>query len=106
MVYSNEITQIIPDPAYKNDYWRAKHHYKETHMHNPPLRKNRDFKAVPFGTFRGMPNYKHAEPFLLLKSLKDMQYETHNHPIRWLKSFVFGAMFGGVVGYGVYGVKP
>ena len=63
MVYANTIKQDITDPAYGNEMFRVRHGYKEAHVHDPPYRRNRDFKPVNYGTFRGMPNYKHAEPF-------------------------------------------
>lgn len=86
--------------------FRARHHFKEEHVHDPPYRKNRDFKAVNYGSFKGMPNYKHAEPFQLLKSLKDLSYEEHNHPIKWAKMFLKGAIMGGFLGYSWFLIKP
>eukprot|EP00349_Pseudokeronopsis_sp_Brazil_P006188 CAMPEP_0202960460 /NCGR_PEP_ID=MMETSP1396-20130829/4607_1 /ASSEMBLY_ACC=CAM_ASM_000872 /TAXON_ID= /ORGANISM="Pseudokeronopsis sp., Strain Brazil" /LENGTH=271 /DNA_ID=CAMNT_0049679693 /DNA_START=6 /DNA_END=821 /DNA_ORIENTATION=+ len=86
MVYENSRRQRIIDPNYQNEVFRARHHYKEELVHDPPQRKNRDFKAVPYGSFRGMLNFKHAEPFLMLKSLKDIYREEHHHPIKWASS--------------------
>ena len=85
MVYHNSRVQTISDPAYENETFRARHGYKEGHVHDPPFRRNRDFKAVPYGTFRGMPNFRHAEPYALLKNMKDLAYEEHNHPIKWAR---------------------
>jgi hypothetical protein len=102
----NVIHHNVANPAMANDVWRSRHGFKETHVHNPPYRKNRDFKAVPFGTFRGMPNYKHSEPFLLMKNLKDLQHEDHHHPTRWAKAFLFGAIVGASMGYAFFVVKP
>jgi hypothetical protein len=65
----------VPDPDYGNEVFRARHGYKETEVHDPPYRRNLDFKPVGFGTFRGMPNFKHAEPYDLLKNLKDLKTE-------------------------------
>jgi hypothetical protein len=53
-----------------------------------------------------MPNSKHAEPFCLLKNLKDLPYEHHNHPIVWAKTFLFGAFAGAILGYGWFVLKP
>jgi hypothetical protein len=105
-MFDNTIKQNIPDPAYGNEVWRARHHYKEEHVHDPPLRRNRDFKPVGFGTFRGMPNFKHAEPFALLKNLKDLPNEHHNHPIKWAKAFLFGGFAGAVFGYSWFIFRP
>lgn len=94
MVYSNTIRQHVIDPAYKNEHFRAKSHYKEAHTHDPPLRRNKDFKPVLYGSFRGILNFKTAEPFQILKNLKDLKNEHHQKPIKWLKTFIFGAAFG------------
>ena len=91
MVYANNRKYIAPDPAYDNDVWRARHGYKELDVHDPPYRRNRDFRPVPFGSFKGMPNFKHAEPWCLLKNLKDIPNENHNFFIRWTKAFLYGA---------------
>ena len=106
MVYENSRVQVLSDPAYENEVFRARSHYKETHVHDPPGRRSRDFKPVPFGTFKGMPNYKHAEPFCLLKNLKDLPEERHSHPIKWTKAFLFGALAGGMIGYSWFVFKP
>lgn len=31
MVFDNTVKYQVPDPAYRNEVWRAKHHYKEEH---------------------------------------------------------------------------
>jgi hypothetical protein len=72
MVFETSVKQPIVDSAYKNEVFRARKHYKEEHVHDPPLRRNRDFKPVNYGSFRGMLNFKHAEPFASLKNLKDL----------------------------------
>jgi hypothetical protein len=76
------------------------------HTHNPPLRRNRDFRPVPYGSLKGMPNFKHSEPFCLLKNLSDMKDEHHHHPIKWFKAFVFGGLVGGMTGYAYFLMKP
>jgi len=45
-----------------------------------------------------MPNYRHAEPFALLKNMKDFSNEREHLPTRWFKAFLFGAFTG--VGFG------
>jgi hypothetical protein len=86
--------------------FRAKYGYKEVHQHNPPERRNRDFKPVNYGSFRGMLNFKNAEPWSLLKNLKDLKNEHHNHPIKWTKMFLFGASVGSVLGTIWFCMKP
>lgn len=106
MVYENVIHHHAADPSYGNETWRSKHGYKELETHDPPLRRNRDFKPVGYGTFRGMPNYKHGEAFALLKNVKDLLHEEHNHPIKWAKKILFGAIAGGILGYSWFLFKP
>ena len=96
----------ISDKRYENEMWRTKHGYKEIHQHNAPLRRNRDFKPVPWGAAVGMPNYRHSEPFLMLKNLTDLQHEQHQHPIRWAKQFSFGALVGLSIGQLLGAVMP
>jgi len=69
MATKDTMRQPCPDPAYANETWRAKHHFKELDMYIPPVRRNRDFKATPYGAAVGMPNYRHATPYLLLKHM-------------------------------------
>ena len=78
--------------------WRAQHHFKEEHQHDAPYRRSRDFKPVPWGAARGMPNYRHSEPWLNMKNLITLKEEHHHHPIMWMKKFAFGAFTGGVLG--------
>ena len=99
MVFHNTITSYNGDPSYDNEMFRSRHGYKERHQHDPPFRRNRDFKPVPYGTFRGMPNYRHTEPYCLLKNMKDISREDHHHPIKWTKSVLKGGVFGGLFGY-------
>lgn len=106
MLVDNSKKQHVPDPAYSNEFWRARHHFKEEHLHDPPARKNRDFKPVGFGSFRGMPNFKHAEPFAILKNLKDLPHEHHHHPIKWIKAFLFGGAAGVFFGYAWFIFRP
>ena len=99
MVYHNAVATSITNPAYENETFRAKHGYKEAHQHDPAYRRNRDFKPVPYGSFRGMPNYKHSEPYCLLKNMRDFAHEEHHHPIKWIKTSLKGGLFGSVFGY-------
>ena len=94
MATRDNVVYRIPDPRYGDETWRAKHHFKEEHQHNPPLRRNRDFKPVPWGTARGMPNYRHSEPWLNMKNLYTLMDESHHHPTKWAKKATFGAIFG------------
>ena len=106
MVFDNTVKQHIIDSAYKNEHFRAKNHYKEEHFHDAPMRRNRDFKPVNYGSFRGILSYKRAEPFESLKNLKDLKNEHHNHGIKWAKVFMFGAGVGAVVGYSWFVIRP
>lgn len=98
MVYENVVHQPMAG-GYENEHFRAAHGYKDAHMHDPPQRRNRDFRPVSYGTFRGMPNYRHSEPFCLLKNMKDFANEEHNIGVRMSKSFLKGGFVGSVLGY-------
>ena len=63
MVFHNYVRLPGVTSAYEDEAWRAKHGYKEVKQHDAPYRRNRDFKAVPYGNFIGMPNYRHSEPW-------------------------------------------
>lgn len=106
MVYENVRRMQVSDSNYENEVFRAKHHYKELHQHDPPYRRNRDFKPVGYGSFKGMPNYKHSEPWALMKNAKDLLHEEHHHPIKWIKKFLAGAYAGVVFGYAWFLFKP
>lgn len=98
MVYQNTIKYHVSDPAYDDETWRHKHGYRETHQHDAPFRRSRDFKPVPYGTFGGMPNYRHAEAFCQLKNAKDLITESHHFPTVWAKQFLSGATAGVTIG--------
>jgi len=106
MVYTNTIVQPITDAAYSDPVWRAKHGYKEEHQHDNPMRRNRDFKAMPYGTAAGMPNYRHAEPFCQLKNIKDLKNEQHNFMFKYIRTFIFGATVGFVYGAAWTFIRP
>jgi hypothetical protein len=97
MVYHNTITSSV-DPNYSNEMFRSRHHFKELHQHDPPFRRNRDFKPMTYGAYIGIPNFRHSEPYSMLKNIKDLANEEHNHPIKWTKSFLQGALVGGIGG--------
>lgn len=98
MVFSNAIKQEVSDGDYGNDVWRQRHGYKETHTPDHPFRRNRDFKPVPYGSAKGPLNFRHSEPYCLLKNMKDLYQEDHNIGIRWFKQFFKGAAVGGLLG--------
>ncbi len=106
MVYNNTVKYDTPDPAYEDETWRSTHGFKELHQHDAPIRRNRDFKPVPYGAFFGMPNYRHAEPFMALKNIKDFANEHHHFPTVWAKTFLFGAFAGTILGQGYFFIKP
>mgnify|MGYP006889576288 CR=1 FL=1 len=106
MVYHNTVRYSIPDPNYADETWRARHHFKEEHQHDAPLRRNRDFKPVPWGAARGMPNYRHSEPWLMMKNLMTFEHEHHHHPTKWIKKFIFGATAGLLFGQLYFVMAP
>jgi len=106
MVFSDTVQQKVSDPDYANEVFRARYGYKEEHVHAPPYRRNRDFKPVNYGSFRGILNFKHSEPFALLKNLSSLQYEQHHHLIKWFKVFLFGAFSGALLGYSWFIFRP
>lgn len=72
----------------------------------PPERRSRDFKPVNYGSFRGILNFKVAEPWSMLKNIHDLKHERHNHPIKWAKVFLFGAIAGSIGGTLWFMLKP
>lgn len=100
MVYHNHIVTEMA-PGYENPTFRARHGFKDPEAHDPPFRRNRDFKPVPYGSAKGILNYRHSEPFALLKNMKDLPRETHQKPIVYSKLFLKGALLGTYFG-GVY----
>ena len=99
MVYTNVLRNEVSDPNYENATFRARHGYKEEHAHDAPYRRNRDFKPVPYGSFKGILNYKHSEPFCLLKNMKDIPNEEHHILIAWGKAALKGGVVGAAFGY-------
>jgi len=97
-VYHNTVKYPIPDPRYRDETWRAQHHFKEEHQHDAPLRRSRDFKPVPWGHARGMPNYRHSEPWLNMKNFFGWSEEHHHHPTKWMKRAFFGGVSGFCIG--------
>ena len=106
MVYHNTVKYPVPDARYADETWRSMHHFKEVHQHDAPLRRSRDFKPVPWGTARGMPNYRHSEPWLNMKNLFTLKDEHHHHPTKWIKKFLFGAYTGFLVGQAWFFAAP
>ena len=97
MPYHNHI-EYRGAPGYENETFRARHGYKDSEAHDPPYRRNRDFKPVPYGSAKGILNYRHSEPFALMKNLKDLPRETHQKPLVYTKHFLKGALVGGTLG--------
>jgi len=95
----NYVAGFGGDPDYASPTFRARHGYKEAHQHDAPYRRSRDFKPVPYGSFKGMPNYRHSEPYAILKNMKDLAREDHQLGIVMIKSALKGAFIGGVFGY-------
>ena len=99
MVYHNKVTMHPANPDYGNETWRANKGYKEEHAHDAPYRRNRDFKPVGYGSYRGILNYRHSEPYCLLKNMKDLPREDHHWPTRYAKSIFKGMLIGGLSGF-------
>ena len=93
------VDDVDPNSVYANESMRARNHYKELHVHNAPPRKNKDFKPMLYGDFRGMLNFKLAEPWGHLRHLPDIFNEEHNFVIRLARR----AIEGGTVGF-AYGL--
>ena len=78
-MYSDTVTLPIHNKAgYGNEVARSRFGYKEEHFHSRPERRSRDFKPERFGSWIGMPNFKHSEPWAIVKNIKDFgNYENH-----------------------------
>ena len=46
-----------------------------------------------------MPNYRHSEPYCLLKNMKDLVHEENNIAIKFPKSALKGGLVGSIFGY-------
>ena len=53
---------------------------------------------MSYGHFRGMLNFRHSEPYMFLKNMKDLANEDHHHPIEWTKKAIKGAIAGAMLG--------
>jgi hypothetical protein len=54
---------------------------------------------VPYGSYKGILNFRHSEPYFLLKNMRDIVEEDHNIAIRWFKQAMKGGILGGYFGY-------
>ena len=97
-MYQNTVKQKASTPEYEDEHFRATHGYKELNCPDPAARRNRDFKPVPYGTYGGLPNYRHAEPFMQIKNFKDIIHEQDHLVIKYIKTGLFGAATGVVFG--------
>ena len=98
--------QTASDPNYDNETFRARHGYKELHVHNAPNRRSRDFKPMGYGALIGLPNFKNSEPFQLSKNMKDIWQENDSFGIKYFKTFLRGGIIGSVLGYSYFLVAP
>ena len=85
--------------TYQNEVYRHKYGFKELHVHNPPKRRNKDFKPVLYGDFIGMLNFKLSEPWALMRHAKDLLSESHHKPINLAKQFIKGFVVGSFLGF-------
>jgi len=97
MVFENHI-EYKGAAGFENEFFRARHGYKDAEAHDPPYRRSRDFKPVPYGSAKGILNYRHSEPFALLKNMRDLPRETHHFPITMSGHFLKGGLVGTVLG--------
>ena len=97
MVFENHIV-YRGAPGYENEYFRARHGFKDADAPDPPYRRSRDFKPVPYGSAKGILNYRHSEPWALMKNMKDIPNETHQLPIVLSGKFLKGGLAGAVLG--------
>jgi hypothetical protein len=104
--YYDSINKGVEDGNYNNPTFRARQHYKEEEVHDPPARRNNDFKPVHSWSAKGMCNYKHAEPFYLLKNLGQFAREENNPGIRWIKRFIEGGLTTSMLGFVFFLHKP
>ena len=51
------------------------------------------------GTYIGIPNFRHSEPYMFLKNIKDVMNEDHNIGISWSKTALSGFGWGCILGY-------
>jgi hypothetical protein len=99
MVFWTSVPQsTIWNTNLHNETYRSKYGYKEMEVHNPPPRRNKDFKPALYGDYLGMPNYKMSYPYSLLKLAKDLWYERHNFTIQYIKAFILGSFGGALFG--------
>ena len=99
MVFHNSLFNGPSDPNYGNETFRARHGYKEVAMHDAPYRRNRDFKPVNYGSWKGMLNYRHSEPYMHLKNMKDISRDDHHIVIKASKNALKGGLLGSIFGY-------
>lgn len=104
--YSDVQPQQIGQHSQSNPTYRAIHHFKEAEVHDPPPRRNNDFKPVHSWSAKGLPNYKHSEPFYLTKNMTQFIREEQGFMFRWTKRFLEGAFFGFVVGAFSHNLMP
>lgn len=55
---------------------------------------------------KGLPNYKHSEPFYLTKNMPQFLREENGFVFRWTKRFLEGGFYGTVLGAAWYVFKP
>jgi hypothetical protein len=106
MVFYTAMHQYPADPDYRNPQLRTFAGYKEMEAPMPPQRRNRDFKPLGNGTFRGYPKGRNSVPYNQLRQLRDLTEETHQTPIRWLKMALKGALMGWTVGSALTFMMP
>ena len=54
---------------------------------------------MTYGAYVGIPNFRHSEPYMFLKNIKDVVNEEHNIAISWTKAAARGFIAGSIIGY-------
>lgn len=107
MVFQNVI--VRNDSLFGNNYtnpeFRVRQGYKEAETPNPPARRNRDFKPLGNGDFRGYPKARNSVPFNQLRNVKDLFEERHQFVIKYIRAMVAGALTGGFLAGSVHAMS-
>lgn len=96
MVFKNTIVSYdsATNPQYGNPEFRLRSGFKETEVPSPPQRRNRDYKPIPNGTFRGFPKARNSVPYQTTRNVKDLFEERHQFVIKYIRAMLAGAGTG------------
>ena len=74
--------------------FRTKYGYKHLDQADYPQRRNRDFKILGNGTFRGYPKGRNSVPYAQLRHLRGIIEEKNQFVIKYAKGMLLGALTG------------